>query len=201
MRVTDPITGREQFSKRRRRFDEVRMPRELTFSCYARLPLLSRDRTRQWFVDALATARQEWPIDLWVWVIMPEHIHLLVAPRESGLRVGEFLGQIKEQVSRNAMIWLESHAPEWLPRLTVREGKKNRRRFWQPGGGYDRNIAEVETLYACLNYIHLNPVKRGLVERAEDWEWSSARWYAGETPTLLDMDRTLPPQLEVGGTT
>ena len=48
-----------------------------------------------------------------------------------------------------------------------------------------------------INYIHLNPVRRGLVERAEDWAWSSARWYAGLRPALLDIDQTLPPDYDV----
>ncbi|MBA4105725.1 MAG: hypothetical protein C0485_08195 [Pirellula sp.] len=168
------------------------MPHELTFSCYSRLPLLNRDRTRQWFVDSLADARTKWPIDVWAWVIMPEHVHLLVAPRESNVDIGRFQGKVKERVARNAIRWLEIHAPERLPRITVKEGPRTRRRFWQPGGGYDRNITEVDALYASLTYIHMNPVKRGLVTLPEDWAWSSARYYAGISPAHLQMDPTLP---------
>lgn len=123
---------------------------------------------------------------------MPEHVHLLVAPREAGVQIGNFQGAIKEQVARRAIQWLEQNAPEWIPRITVIEGKKTRRRFWQPGGGYDRNVENLETLQSMIEYIHLNPVRRGLVQQAIDWEWSSARWYAGLSPTLLEMDRTIP---------
>jgi hypothetical protein len=88
------------------------------------------------------------------------------------------------------------HAPDWLPRIRVREGSRVRHRFWQPGGGYDRNIAGGSTLRHVMDYIHANPVRRGLVERPEDWEWSSARWYAGIHPSLIEMDRTLPADLD-----
>ena len=191
MEVHDPSTGRNYFSKRRKRFDEGMEPRELTFSSYKRYPFLNRDRTRHWFVEALTDGSQEWPIDLWAWVIMPEHVHLLVAPREVGVKVGRFAGQVKEAVARKAIAWLEENAPEWIPRITVIEGGKKRRRFWQPGGGYDRNVEHSRTLQSIIDYIHANPVRRGLVERAIDWEWSSARWYAGLRPVHLEMDRTL----------
>jgi hypothetical protein len=51
-------------------------------------------------------------------------------------------------------------------------------RFWQPGGGFDRNVRSEEELWRETCYVHDNPVRRGLVERAEDWAWSSAKWYA-----------------------
>lgn len=192
MLVPDPHTGRMVYRKRRRRFDEGRSPRELTFSCYRGFRLLDRDRTRQWFVDALEQARRERPIDVWAYVIMPEHVHLLVAPREKEVDVGAFQGRVKSRVAHRAIAWLETNAMQWLAKLTVREGRCVRRRFWQPGGGYDRNVLEWETLAKMIDYIHANPVRRGLVQRAIDWEWSSARWFAGIRPVPIEMDATLP---------
>jgi putative transposase len=192
MRVVDPISGNTYFSKRRRRFDGDMAPRELTFSCYKGYQFLARDRVRIWFVEALQKVRQERPVDLWAWVLMPEHVHLLVAPREADVAIGEFQGAIKELVARKAIRWLEQNAPEWIPRITVKEGSGTRRRFWQPGGGFDRSVEKLETLQLMIEYIHLNPVRRGLVQRAIDWEWSSARWYAGIAPVHIEMDRTVP---------
>ena len=57
MRLVDPATGKSYFEKRRRRYNESWQPRELTFSCYRRYPFLERDRTREWFCDALEQAR------------------------------------------------------------------------------------------------------------------------------------------------
>ncbi len=123
---------------------------------------------------------------------MPEHVHMLVCPHDPSVEVGRFQGAIKEQVARRAIIWIEQNAPRWLPRITVRDGGRIRRRFWQPGGGYDRNVTDPATVHAMIKYIHANPVRRGLVECAEDWEWSSARWYAGIRPALIEMDPTIP---------
>ena len=173
-------------------FDADRTPRSLTISCYRRFPFLAKDRTRRWFVEALEQARERFSVDLWAWVLMPEHVHLLVCPRETGAIIGKFQGFVKERVARQAIGWLAGNAPDWIPRITVVEGKQSRRRFWQPGGGYDRNIDQISTLLATIEYLHQNPVRRGLVDRAENWEWSSPRWYAGLKETHLDMDRTLP---------
>ena len=74
----------------------------------------------------------------------------------------------------------------------TRDDGTEERRFWQAGGGYDRNIIDEKTAWKVIDYIHLNPVRRGLVERPEDWEWSSARWYAGLRPVPLEIDPTLP---------
>jgi putative transposase len=198
MRIIDPVTGEIYVRKRRKRSEELGQARELTFSCYKRFQFLNSDRTRQWFVEALSEARSESPFDLWAYVIMPEHVHLLVYPREN-IELGRVSGSMKEAVARQAIQFLEVNAPEWLPRITVREGKRNRRRFWQPGGGYDRNAVEVATLQKMIDYIHLNPVRRGLVERPEDWLWSSARWYSGIRPVPIEIDATIPMTNEIIG--
>jgi putative transposase len=39
-----------------------------------------------------------------------------------------------------------------------------------------------------IDYLHANPVRRGLVAKAEDWEWSSTRWYAGMRLVPIEMD-------------
>jgi hypothetical protein len=90
----------------------------------------------------------------------------------------------------------------FLARLRETEGRRVRRRFGQPGGGHDRNSTSTETLPAVIEHLHANPLRRGLFARAEDWEWSSARWSAGIrlVPILmgagvleeLAADRTIP---------
>ena len=196
MKVHDHASDKSWFSKRRKRYDHDRAPRELTFLCYQRFPFVKRDRTREWFVAALQKARQRWPVDLWAYVLMPEHVHLLVRPREPGIKLGRFAGFVKEHTARPALRWLKANAPQFLSRITVVEGSVTRRRFWQPGGGYDRNVTEERTLESMIGYIHMNPVRRGLCERATDWEWSSARWYAGIQPVPIEMDATLPMTYE-----
>jgi putative transposase len=198
MRIFDPLTGQTRFEKRRKRYNESRQPRELTFSCYQRIPFFSRDRTCEWFIQSLESARKKFGFELWAYVIMPDHVHLLVNPLDAAEEMSEFLQAVKEPVARKAIAYLKTNSPEWLARITVHEGQRVRHRFWQPGGGYDRNITSSETLRAMIEYIHANPIRRDLATRIEDYEYSSARWYAGIRPVKIEMDDQVLVELSRG---
>jgi putative transposase len=198
MRIVDPATGQRYFEKRRRRYNEPGQPRELTFSCYRRIPFFSRDRACEWFREALEAARKKFGFELWAYVLMPDHVHVLVNPGNAAAEMPRFLQAVKEPVARQAIAYLKGNAPQWLERLAVHEDQRVRHRFWQPGGGYDRNLNSSETLRAMIEYIHANPVRRGLVARMEDWEWSSARWYAGIRPVKIEMDERVLAELARG---
>ena len=175
--------------KQVRSYNEPGHAHELTFSCFRRLPLLSRDRTRQWFVEALEQARHRLQLDLWAYVIMPEHVHVIVWPRQPVYEVRLIRTALKVPVQRKALAFLRRQAPEFLERL--RDEQPNgavHYRFWQRGGGYDRNISDPRTLGTMIEYIHNNPVRRGLVGQPTDWPWSSARWYVGRVDVPLGMD-------------
>jgi REP-associated tyrosine transposase len=182
-------------------------PHFLTFSCHRRLPLLSKDRTRNWLLQALTDARTIHGFHRWAWVIMPEHAHLLIWPPISQIasdpasskgRISAILADIKRPVGQKAIQFLEEHAPDFLQRLTVRNRNRTYRRFWLPGSGYDENVIDPQDLHDVIAYIHENPVRRGLVSRAEDWHWSSAcDWLSLSTAVPFRVDRTLPATLEV----
>lgn len=196
MKTIDPRTGKQVYRKRRRRYNRPGEARELTFSCYRRYRFFTRERVRRWFLEALQRAGQEQPFDLWAYVVMPEHVHLLIYPRTADGSISKILRVIKEPVARTAIDYLRQHAPDWLLRLRVQEGDRVRHRFWQPGGGYDRNVVELATVHRAIDYLHANPVRRCLVERAQNWQWSSARWYAGIRPVAIEMDRTIPMEMD-----
>ena len=61
----------------------------------------------------------------------------------------------------------------------------------------DRNLWETLAIHQAIEYIHLNPVRRGLVRRPEDWRWSSAADWMGKTDVPIRVNRTVPPLLEL----
>jgi REP-associated tyrosine transposase len=175
--------------KRVKSYNEPGHAHELTFSCFQRLPLFSRDRTCRWFMDALEKARRDCRFFLWAYVIMPEHVHLLIWPEEPKYEISLIRTALKVPVARKAIKYLEQRAPSFLERLKdVQPNGEWHYRFWQRGGGYDRNVIEPATLLQMIEYLHSNPVRRGLVERATDWVWSSARFYAGMSPVPIKLD-------------
>jgi putative transposase len=173
----------ENRSRPRRSFNEPGHGHELTFSCYRRFRVLTAERTCRWLAEAIERARTKQDFALWAFVFMPEHVHLVIRPRQPVYAISAILQSIKQPVGQRAVRFHEANAPQWLPRITRHRGGSGERLFWQSGGGYDRNIDEPKTLRAMIDYVHLNPVRRGWVERAADWRWSSAGWYEG-TPTV-----------------
>lgn len=151
--------------------------------------LLSRDQTSQWFIKALDSTRQRRKLALWAYVIMPEHIHVIVWPRTATYETRLIRTALKVPVQRKALAFLRRNAPNFLGRLRDEQPNgKVHYRFWQRGGGYDRNITEPDTLRTMIEYIHNNPVRRGLVSQSTEWVWSSARFYAGLKDVPLVMD-------------
>ena len=103
------------YRKKCKRYNEPGQAHYLTFSCYKNQPLLGNDRTRQWLVDAIAAAQAKHAFDLWAWVIMPEHVHLLILPHTD---ISTILFMIKKPVATAAREWLEVNAPQFIPRIT-----------------------------------------------------------------------------------
>ena len=179
----------EPIRKRRRVYEEPGHAHYLTFSCRHRLPLLAKDRTRRWFVEAMETARRRHGFDVHAYVIMPEHAHLLVRARTAPYHLSRFLHDLKRPVSWKAKTWLgKTGRTKWLRRLTSAHGRRRVFHFWQPGGGYDSNVTEAGDLPGVMEYVHANPVRRGLVDGPTDWIWSSARFWAGMDSVLSPMD-------------
>jgi putative transposase len=127
----------------------------------------------------LDQARRQIDFSIWAYVFMPEHVHLLIWPRQSEYDIATIRKAIKEPVGRRGIAFLKEHSPEWLAKLTRKRGQRIERLFWQSGGGYDRNIESPPVLLSAIQYFHMNPVRRGLVTRCENWFWSSASHYTG----------------------
>ncbi len=187
------MSPKDVYRKKVRHYNQPGDAHFLTFSCYRRLSLLSNDRTRLWFVNALAKARVTHAFHLWAWVIMPEHVHLLIWPRLPEYEMSHILSSIKQPVGTKAIQYLQRHAARCLKELTLVNRNRTYHRFWQCGSGYDENLDKPQVIHDVIDYIHQNPVRRGLVARAEDWIWSSARDWAGLDSPLICVDRTVPP--------
>lgn len=146
----------------------------ITFSCYRRLPLLKSVRARNLLVGILGQVRARYQFSLVGYVVMLEHVHLLLGEPRVGTP-STVVQVLKQRVSRELRgVRLEATGRE-LPR------------FWQPRF-YDFNVWSREKRIEKLRYMHRNPVHRGLVERPEDWVWSSYCFYARSGVVLLSLD-------------
>ena len=182
------MASEEPHRKQLRRYNLPGHAHELTFSCYRQQPFLLSEAACRYLADAIVRAKDKHQFDLWAYVLMPEHVHMLICPRFETYSVSDILLSIKQPVARKILNYLRKQNPKGLQRLATGQ-KHTRYRFWQDGAGYDRNITSREALINAIDYIHANPVRRGLVDVPENWPWSSARDCAGLGSGEIPIDK------------
>ena len=146
----------------------------ITWSCYRRQPLLGTARRRDAFLRILEQVRQKYDFRVVGYVVMPEHIHLLISEPAVG-DPSIVMKVLKQRVARRLLARRRTRRAQ--PGLW--DELPSPRHFWQKRF-YDFNVWSRRKEIEKLRYMHRNPVKRGLVERPELWCWSSFRSYYGE---------------------
>ncbi len=159
-----------------RHFDNLGTARFITFSCYRRRKYLSDEANVLILFDQLSTLRSKYSIKILGYVVMPDHVHLVLLPPD-GLKLGVLIGQLKGRSAR-AIIGLRND-------ISLRSNGQPA--VWQRRC-YDHNCRTQEIVIEKIRYCHTNPVKSGLVRVPGDWPWSSFRWYNGDRSRLLEID-------------
>jgi putative transposase len=144
----------------------------LTCSCYHRQPWLSEPRRRDLFLQILEEARQRYRFVVVGYVVMPDHIHLLIGEPEQGTP-STVMQVLKQRFARQVL------RPGGTSFALLAKGGHSHRQphVWQRRF-YDFNIWSQRRRVEKLRYMHRNPVKDGLVQAPEHWEWSNYRSYA-----------------------
>ncbi len=182
----DPATHRKTI----RHLDLPGHAHELTFSSYQRWALLTDHQVLAMLATSIMRATEGHQYDLLAFVFMPEHVHLLAHPNHGASPIAALLYAIKRPFSFRVKQLLQQCNDPMLHRLTIRDrpGKASFR-FWQEGPGYDRNVTDPSVLARMIDYIHHNPVRRGLCAVAADYAWSSWRAYH---PSEMPVDPRHP---------
>ena len=151
-----------------------------TFSCYRRRPYLGTVPARNCFIKILDEVRSRHGFALLGYVLMPEHVHLLMGePAYSN--PSKVLQVVKQKVSRS-LCQMES---------TFASGSIAAPAFWQRRF-YDFNVWSEKKLTEKLHYMHRNPVDRKLVQHPQGWPWSSWSFHAKGEQGLIRIDELTP---------
>lgn len=162
---------------------------ELTFSRFRNQDFLKNERFCSWFLDNLDKARIKYSFKLLAYVIMPDHVHLLIYPLENNYNMSKILSGIKVSLSRKVVNLARHTRSPLLKKMSHgNPGGLPVYRFWQRGGGYDRNLVSKNAVLNSIEYMHKNPVRKGFVDSPEDWFWSSAGYYAGTAKCPINID-------------
>jgi putative transposase len=141
-----------------------------------REPCFFDDQDYRFFLAQLGVGLRRHGVDLHAYVLMTNHVHLLVTPRcEAG-------------ISR-----LMSHLGRQFVQFSNRRHRRTGAR-WE--GRHKASLVQAETyLLTCMRYIELNPVAAGIVRSPEHYRWSSSRWHASGEPDLLVTDHPIYQRL------
>jgi putative transposase len=147
-----------------KRFQQSGQTHFVTFTCYHRRPYFDSPAVYDLFVEVLESTRRRFSLRVYGYVVMPEHVHLLVSEPEHGL-LADAIHDLKLSIAKRL------HAGV----------------FWQKRY-YDRNVRNEQEFREKLRYTHRNPVKRGLVKEPGDWKWSSFRHYALREKAAVEIE-------------
>lgn len=148
------------------RFQKAESLHFITFSCFHRLALLGEPGARHVVETVLEQTRARHRARIYAYVLMPEHVHLLVNEPPQIL-LAQFLKAFKQTVSRKL--------------------RGPRQKFWQQRY-YDSNVHGETARSEVIRYIHRNPLTRGLVDKPEEWAWSSFRHYATGVEGTVEIE-------------
>ena len=121
--------------------------------------LLSDDKRKSLVCEILLERASYWGWNLEAWAVLENHYHFVGQAPENALTLGKFIKQ------------LHSKSAVELNKLDKALGRKVWHNYW------DTCITHETSYYARLHYVHLNPVKHGLIDRAEDYPFCSYRWF------------------------
>ena len=156
-----------------------------------RLPVFRTDTIKTITSNALDEARNSGGFSIYAYVIMPDHLHVI---SDSHLKPSETLRYIKGITSRRNIDHLKLHGHNSSLQKLRHENKERGYRYslWD----HHSNVFSIyseDMLMQKVNYIHQNPVEAGLVEKPEDYRWSSVRWcklgLLEDEPLKVDLDR------------
>ncbi len=136
----------------------------ITFSCYQRKPYLGEAEARNIFLRSLETMRNRYDFFITGYVVMPEHVHLLLSePKQATLATAV-------QALKLSVAVQMQQRPFWLARY------------------YDFNVHSERKRVEKLRYMHRNPIRRGLVSNPEEWPWSSFLHYLTGEPGPVEVE-------------
>ncbi|MBN4076148.1 transposase [Gemmatimonas aurantiaca] len=173
---------------KRKSFDIQSHAHYLSFSCYRNQELLVQDDVRNEILKFWHKASVQEQLRILAYVVMPTHVHLLILPIGKKYEMSRIVRRLKEPFSRWIVKEWSIHDPATLRRIELISRGKQVRRFWQAGGGYDRNLYSEDAMRRAVEYIEWNPVEKGFVARPEDWRWSSAFARCNPNETELSVD-------------
>jgi putative transposase len=163
---------------------ELGSPHFVTSTVVSWLPVFTTANHCDIIVESLEYCRQHKGLEIYAWVILDNHIHAILAAPDLSRVMADFkrhtAQRIIEQLEKDQSAWILNQ----LEFFHARHKTQSVRQFWQEGF-HPQAISDDKTMEQKIEYIHNNPVKRGLIAAPEHWRYSSAHeLLPGTTPVM-----------------
>ncbi len=147
----------------------------MTFTVVAKIPVFTNSKYMDVIINNFKFYRENENLKIFYYVIMDNHIHLVASHEKN---ISRIIQNFKKFTAKEILILLKTDSREWILYLLKYYKKKykieSKYQFWQEGS-HPEMIINLNMLNQKADYIHKNPVKRGLVAEEQDWLYSSAR--------------------------
>ena len=163
----------------------------ITTNIYNRLRIFTSPSFIIPILDRLNFYRYQHSCKIFGYVIMPDHLHLLIFPMGQSSVVSDFMRDFKRftsgRISRQAELEGKS---DWIAifRESGEQTQRAEKKVWQDSF-WDQVIISDKFMREKLNYIHMNPVRAGLVDEPGKYPYSSYRNYEFDDNTLIEIDK------------
>ena len=151
-----------------------------TLVTHRRARILTTDLARRCLREAIAAVRTELPFEITAFVLLPDHLHAVWTLPHGDADYSTRWQRIKSEFTK---AWLEGGGA--VQRVSASRKMKGERGVWQRRF-FEHTCRDEADLKRCVDYVHVNPLKHGLVERVRDWPWSSFHRYVREGEYTLD---------------
>ena len=160
--------------------------------------VFTRKNHKMTIIDSLKYCQMQKGLEIYAYVLMPSHLHMLCRAKE-GFVLADIMRDFKKFTSKRIIQNIKEEPEsrrEWLLEIFSKAcahlKKEQEYKVWQDGY-HAELVFSNKFIYQKLNYIHNNPVEDGIVEKPEDYLYSSAKNYA-ELDSLIDIE-LIPHQL------
>lgn len=164
----------------------------ITFAVVEWVDVFTRREYRDIVIDSLRYCQKEKGLVVHGWCLMSNHIHLIISAKENN--PSDILRDFKKFTSKQLLEAIKNNPHEsrtdWMLEIFAKHGQQNSRNSSFQFRGQDNQPKEVfseKFTMQKLNYIHNNPIAEGIVIRAENYVYSSARDYYGKGKGLIEI--------------
>jgi putative transposase len=163
----------------------------VTFTVVEWVDVFTREDYTNIVLESLRYCESEKGLEIYAWVIMSNHLHLIISRKNEGNGLSEIVRDFKKYTASKIIAEIENNKREsrrnWMLWIFSSAGKKNKNnknyQFWIQDNHAEQLISNG-FIDQKLNYIHMNPVRAGLVDEPESYRYSSAIEYAGKKGLL-----------------